>query len=116
MQVVRTSCQSQLSQLLLHLKVFMLAFTYSQNFQHSNFLSIFLEHTHTTALYKDSNYQGPMIDGSNGNSSGNPYYTGLITSAHHNSPNYPISATTITSQSGNKRKRKFPIWQTFVKF
>ncbi|EEB11787.1 Paired box protein Pax-7, putative [Pediculus humanus corporis] len=55
------------------------------------------QHTHTTNLYKDSNYQSLMINGPNGNGSGNPYYSGLISSAHHNSPSYPTGATTITS-------------------
>ena len=60
-------------------------------------VSISEQHTHTTNLYKDSNYQSLMINGPNGNGSGNPYYSGLISSAHHNSPSYPTGATTITS-------------------
>lgn len=59
---------------------------------------VFAEPAHTVTMYKDSNYQGLMIEGHNG--TGNPYYSGLISSVHHNSPSYPTSAATITAQTG----------------
>ncbi|KAK6634870.1 hypothetical protein RUM44_000117 [Polyplax serrata] len=64
----------------------------------SNFPVTSQEPAHTVTMYKDSNYQGLMIEGHNG--TGNPYYSGLISSVHHNSPSYPTSAATITAQTG----------------
>lgn len=63
---------------------------------------VFTEHA-TTSIYKDSNYQGLVLEGHNGGAAaGNPYYSGLIPSGHHSSPNYPTgtAAAAIGSHSG----------------